>query len=527
MHSLAGFAGMSPHPDWHDEEQAVAPRERLKLVFLVPLALVIVAITVLLLNAARHQQHEEFERRVRTTRTSMQELFDQSVAQGVDTLGAALSAIKANRELTDAFARQDREALLRYAAPLMEALRPYGIAYWYFNDPQAVNLLRVHSPEVHGDTIKRATAVQAARTGKAAAGIELGRLGVFTLRVVEPWYGKDGHLIGYVELASRVDVALAHMEQLLGAPLYLLTRKDYLSEVLRPGTAAQEHIPRWGRFPEFVVAYGTLMPESLARQLRLGFPRDQQVFSFDADGRVWRAVSMSVADAGGRPVAAVLATIEVTDVVRAGRRALIRGGLVGIFAGGLLLGLFYWLLDGVERRLEGHEARLRELATRDVLTGLLNRRSFYARIGTELRRAARYGHPLSLLLIDIDHFKAVNDNYGHNTGDEVLAEIAQRIQMAIRVVDTAFRYGGEELVVLLPETPLPDALEIAERIRADIAERPFVSCGGERLSLSVSIGGASYPEHGNVDALVGAADRAMYAAKSAGRNQVCSAHMDG
>lgn len=515
---------MSSLPDLPDEEQAVAPRERLKLVFLVPLALVIAAITVLLLNTARIQQNDEFERRVRTTNASMREFFEQSVAQGTDTLGAVLAAIKANRELDNAFARHDRDTLLRHAAPIMEALRTYGISHWYFNDPQSVNLLRVHAPELYGDTITRATAVQATRTGKAATGVELGRRGMFTLRVVEPWYGKNGRLFGYVELGSGIEVVLDHMEQLLGTPLYLLTRKDYLSaEVIRQHTPALEDGQGGAVFPEFLVAHGEVIPEPLAQQLRVGFPRDGQVFSFEADGRSFRAVAMWVADAAGRPVAAVLAVIDVTGVVRAGRRALLRGGAVGVFAGGLLLGLFYWLLNGIERRLEGHEARLRELATRDALTGLLNRRSFYTRIGIELRRAARYGRPLSLLLIDIDYFKAVNDNYGHKTGDEVLAEIARRIQAAIRVVDTAFRYGGEELVVLLPETPLPDALEIAERIRADIAERPFASTEGETLSLSVSIGGASYPEYDSVDALVSAADRAMYSAKAAGRNQVCCA----
>lgn len=503
---------MWQYREW-PEDHALASREHLKFVFLIPLGLVIATITALLVGEAYSGQREEIERAVSVTDAAMRESFGQAVEGGLDTLGAAMALLRANQDLRTALARRDRGRLLHHSEALMQALRAHGITHWYFTDTQRNVVLRVHTPQLHGDRIGRYTMQKAARTGEAAAGLELGKRGSFTLRRVEPWYDTAGVLIGYVELGSGIERVLRGMEHLLGVRLYLLTRTQYLTAV--------ESRSGWTEFPAFVIARGAMLPAALAAQLRADFPRDGQVFSFHDAARTARAVMMHIPDAAGRPVAGILAVLDVTAMEQASRRILLQGGIIGTLAGGLLLALFSVLLSGIERRLRGHAARLRELATRDELTGLFNRRSFYARLHTEMRRAARYGHHLSLLLIDIDYFKAVNDNYGHRTGDEVLKAVAHRIQASIRTVDTAFRYGGEELLVLLPETPLPDALEIAERIRTDIATRPFASVTGESLWLSVSIGGASYPERGGVDALLGAADRAMYAAKAAGRNQVC------
>ena len=163
-----------------------------------------------------------------------------------------------------------------------------------------------------------------------------------------------------------------------------------------------------------------------------------------------------------------------------------------------------------------------ELAVTDTLTGLHNRRYMTSQAGALVHRASLGGDPVSALLVDIDHFKRINDTFGHDVGDEVLKEFALRLATNVRGIDLACRYGGEEFVVIMPDTALKDALRIAERLRVHVAGTPFRAPGlREPLSVTISVGVAC--TEGPVDspeALLKRADEAVYEAKAHGRNQV-------
>ena len=161
----------------------------------------------------------------------------------------------------------------------------------------------------------------------------------------------------------------------------------------------------------------------------------------------------------------------------------------------------------------------RRLAITDGLTGLSNYRYFTMTVGKEIERAARFSRPLALLLLDLDHFKLVNDVWGHQRGDQVLVELAARVRGQVRDVDTLARYGGEEFVVVLPETDRHGAVQAAERIRAAVRRRPFGDAGEQPVEVSISIGIAVFPEHGGSSSeLLRRADEALYAAKDGGRD---------
>ncbi|MBI3620715.1 MAG: diguanylate cyclase [Nitrospirae bacterium] len=162
-----------------------------------------------------------------------------------------------------------------------------------------------------------------------------------------------------------------------------------------------------------------------------------------------------------------------------------------------------------------------ELAVTDGLTGLFNHREFQRRLNDEMERNQRYGHPFSLLLVDIDHFKLVNDHHGHLAGDAVLRALAGSIQDSIRMIDIAARYGGEEIAVILPETPLEGARVVADRLRASIASLRLTVPSGQAVSCTVSVGVAVVPEDADRrERLIDAADKALYLAKWTGRNCV-------
>lgn len=165
-------------------------------------------------------------------------------------------------------------------------------------------------------------------------------------------------------------------------------------------------------------------------------------------------------------------------------------------------------------------ARVQELATTDPLTGVANRRHFFELARLEVERAIRYGRALSLLMIDADHFKRINDQYGHVVGDEVLQAIARRCRGGLREIDTLARYGGEEFLILLPETNGAQALQAADRLRQIVGDEPVPTLAGF-VPVKISIGIASMPagSASTVEALLDQADQALYAAKAAGRDQ--------
>jgi len=161
-------------------------------------------------------------------------------------------------------------------------------------------------------------------------------------------------------------------------------------------------------------------------------------------------------------------------------------------------------------------------ATKDYLTGLSNRRHFMERGEAELAHAQRYGHTLSLLMLDIDCFKSINDSYGHKAGDIVLQTLSQILRETLRNVDVIGRMGGEEFVVLLPETDHQQVLEVAERLR-EIVAAAVVKCEAQLpLHFTVSIGVVTHNgQDTTLDILLNLADRALYQAKAGGRNKVC------
>ena len=213
--------------------------------------------------------------------------------------------------------------------------------------------------------------------------------------------------------------------------------------------------------------------------------------------RVDVSVRGSVVQEGGRPVLCLVVRDETDRVARERAAA------------------------DYQRGLEGANDRLLEMATTDRLTGLANRAAFQDRLTAACDRAVRLDQPLSLLLVDVDHFKALNDRYGHPAGDAALAAVAGLLRQAVRTTDLVARYGGEEFVALLPDTDHAGAVVLAERVRLAVAEHPWPD-----RPVTVSVGASSLsPDVPVPAALVADADAALYRAKRSGRNR--SAHGSG
>jgi diguanylate cyclase (GGDEF)-like protein len=189
-------------------------------------------------------------------------------------------------------------------------------------------------------------------------------------------------------------------------------------------------------------------------------------------------------------------------------------------------------LASANERLRDHDQRLRQLnqelqllAHTDDLTGLYNKRRLLEQLNAEIARARRYGEIMSCLMIDIDHFKLINDSYGHQAGDEILRQAGPLLRQSLRITDFVARYGGEEFTIVLPRTDAAGAYRAAENLRRKISEATFPVPGASEIKISISIGIATCTkfDHLDADQVVLRADRALYQAKRSGRDRCCFA----
>lgn len=210
--------------------------------------------------------------------------------------------------------------------------------------------------------------------------------------------------------------------------------------------------------------------------------------------------------------------IEVTMQTAQGRKFVAELAAITIVYSGVPAVLV--AINDISQRKQ-MEAELFRQASTDALTGLSNRRYFLAQAEQELRRARRFSREMSVMMIDLDHFKQVNDTHGHATGDVVLQGFVRRALESLRQSDSLGRLGGEEFAVLLPETALEAATEVAERMRQNVADRPFIAGTSTVIHSSISIGVAQLDARdGTVDDVLNRADEALYRAKKQGRNCV-------
>jgi diguanylate cyclase (GGDEF)-like protein len=502
---------------------------RLRIKFLLPLIGTLSFAVTLVIAIVYYNENRSIDGDVMQLQATVNNLFQGSIQQNAEAMHVLLDVLKTDSEITSALAARDRQRLMRRSAPIFEDINHhFGVTHFYFSDPDRVNLLRVHKREKYGDIIDRQTTLAAQKGGAGVYGVELGPLGTLTLRYVQPWYEENAQeLLGFVELGMEIDQVLDSIRDSFGSDIFVLIRKRYLEEAgWKDGMKTFGKVSDWELFPQVVVGmHGRQsLPEELSALIlekdfnsQASAVRPQLVL----DNQY--AVFNELHDVSGRPVGAMVMIFDTSRNKKHIRETVIIGSGSLIMVASMLVMFFYWFVGRIGERMAIGELQLQQMATHDGLTGLFNRRQFNQKLQDSLDRYTRYGRPVSLLIIDIDHFKQVNDTYGHPAGDAILVELGKRLARQARAIDHVCRYGGEEFTVLLSETNSRAASYFAQRLCEIMENEPWDLGIGTRVSITVSIGIASCPEHADEpQTLVAAADRALYAAKQAGRNRVCS-----
>jgi diguanylate cyclase (GGDEF)-like protein len=295
----------------------------------------------------------------------------------------------------------------------------------------------------------------------------------------------------------RVAVTPSHGEaSLYSSAFALLARYPATGQPLRPGASA---------------------PAELARHAGEGPVAGTFVETSAIDGRERRVAFQRLAAHGLVATVARVRSEQLAHFRHDAVLTLVESVVLAALAIGMAI-----MIQRSWQRQEHASRELERLARTDALTGLANRRRFFELAESELARAGRYGSPLSVLMIDIDHFKDVNDACGHATGDLVLRQLAETCRAVFRQVDTVGRVGGEEFAVLLPETPLTGAVEVADRLRSAVQATRVPREDGEPIAITVSVGVATSAPGKSVDDLMSQSDTALYEAKRTGRNRVLS-----
>ncbi len=322
---------------------------------LVPLTFVFAILLGTFAFSFYSSQQKEITSVVESKLASVEKLFFGSLESDAGMMGAALHMLLRDDPLKGAMMAKDRKAILDQTLPLFGHLRSvHGITHLYFSDADCINILRVHKPDKYGDKVDRFTTVRAGETQQLSWGIELGPLGTFTLRVVEPWYDTQ-QLVGFVELGREIEHITRRIHNILGAEIYVFIHKEFLDrESWESGMRMLGRDAEWDRFPSVVMIDQTqdVFPDSLVGSL----PEAQHTARVTDVGvsfndRHYRSRFIHLKDASGRPVGDMVVLTDVTDMIVDLRAAILAVSGICLTVGGVLFAFFYTVVGRAEKQV--------------------------------------------------------------------------------------------------------------------------------------------------------------------------------
>ena len=527
-----------------------------KRLFLI-LSILLIVSDALFVWINRYSDQEQFHQQLDMESEHLNRLFETQIAATATRMQQTAAYIAMDHDVQQLFlkgrlavdaegggpggakAAEARQALLqRLQGPWEKMQEEYDTRQLHFVfDEHATSFLRLHAPERFGDPLAsvRFTIRNALAQRKPTMGYEPGR--IFSgIRGVVPVYAqapRDGSeiFVGVLEAGTSFTVMLQQMEKASGTHFAVLLHRKHLEEILFPerlhdAEASGHFHGEW--FIESTASPNTReLLDTAAVQASLA---RHDVFTLDREGEPFAIFSFPLRDyLGGidpqRPaVGSVLAWRSIAAEAAQQRHNLVVNLFYAIGALVLIEILLYSGIRLTTRHLNGIIERqteeLRNQAIHDRLTGLYNRFHLDEAFTREAARVMRYHEPLSIAILDLDHFKLVNDEHGHLVGDQVLADFAYLIGQRLRAADLVFRYGGEEFLILLANTPEHSAREACEHIRTSLMESSVggLPIGNVTVSIGVTTMSMTKPEE--LSQLLQRADSALYRAKSSGRNRV-------
>lgn len=419
-----------------------------------------------------------------------------------------------------------RKELYKLLKSEYDLITEYDFRQLHFHMPNGDSFLRFHIPEKYGDNLMAVReSIRIVNTEKRYVfGFEEGRI-YNGYRFVYPLFNQGSH-IGSVEVSismasimevmselyPEIDTAFIIDKKVVEDTVWTEKQGNYEEHPILTGFMLDKEVQKKQMSQKFNFTdetKGALLKKLLSEEPNVFDSRESFSRLLFHDGKQYIVQFIAIKNISGIPVAYFMGISENQDSLEA--YGDLRRDLMLVTLVFLLLFVSTFIYTKKQNELE-------ELSSTDKLTGLFNRHKFAELAERELQRSERYGSEMTLVMLDVDHFKRINDTYGHNSGDMVLQTTANIIMAAVRKQDIVARWGGEEFVVLLPETSFDNGVLIAERLREEIASHKFEGIG----TVTASFGVAAKYGHATFDDWLNAADSEMYRAKEEGRNRICS-----
>lgn len=417
-----------------------------------------------------------------------------------------------------------RQELYNLVEDKYETMQKYEYRQFHFHLSNTESFLRVHTPDKYGDLLQgvRKTVSLANQNKEKIISFEEGR--IFNgFRYVYP-LDKDGKHVGSVELSVSSKSIIRILSELYeNEDFYFLVDKSVVEEKVFQEELDNytDSIPLEGYYldretKEVSDQYKSVVEGCEKKLFRdIGESKVDKIKAKESFASIYRiddidyTVSfLAISNIENTPIAYLVSireSVGIDDFTK------------GFYDEILLVSLLVAVIIILGLTLAKYNYELEKSSGMDYLTNIYNRNKFYELIEREEKSSSRYGYKSSIMLFDIDHFKKINDNYGHNWGDEVLKKLASEISKNIRETDIFARWGGEEFVVFLPHTDKEGAMEVAEKLRRLVCESQIKEL--EEVTISIGVTSIS-PDDYNIDAAIKRADDAMYQAKKDGRNRV-------
>ncbi len=423
----------------------------------------------------------------------------------------------------DKTAQKIRKTLYSKLKKLYTLLTKYKIYYMTLYFPDGKVFLRMHQPYKHGDYIykkdsdkKRFDFVSSQLTPNE---IETGIIQNYPL-----FFG--GRLLAHMKTSISYDVLKQELTKLFNSDYEYIIKKEFISNsALRVGQKlfiqsdiSEEYFYEENSIKrdrsrvnnETIHKINSILKSKISKRLDL---KNNLSVAVKVDGKYYVVTFLTISPAKNAANIGYLISYEEDDTYALFETNFWNNVILGNIITFLILGFLFYVMRMNEK--------LKLIAATDKLTGLFNRNKFYELAELEIERSKRYDRPLSLLIFDIDHFKTINDRYGHNVGDYVLKTMADIIRKNIRKHDFIFRWGGEEFIILAPETNLEGAVNFAEKLRERVEEFQFKDV--EKVTISIGVATYDQERDKDIDSLINRADEALYRSKSRGRNMVTAA----
>jgi len=500
-------------------------RIEIVLKIIIPFVVGLLLITMISIGGMYVLQNKHINNQAKNKLTSISSSLKEAVKSDVELFKGLIQLLQKNDNVINLVNNRRKDELFIYLSKIFIDIKDkHGITHMAIHNTNKTNFLRLHDKDRHSDIIKRNTLDSAHKTKLASYGIEFGLPHNLTLRVVYPLYNKN-KLIGYMELGKRIDKFTPKLTEELNTDVIFTVKRDMISdEEFNSWTKKGQLSKKKYKLRDFYIVDSTV--NNISENLKKILNNSENINNVyvQNSNKSYYANSNPFYDVTGKEVGKLYVLLDISKDSESLISLVLK---ISAFIMLIIISLVYYYYKYVKRtenELNIAHEKIQLLSVTDGMTQLYNKRFFNENVPLQIKRAARNGKYISLLLLDADNFKKYNDNYGHSKGDDVLIGIASRMkELFKRGNDVCYRVGGEEFVIAFESESLANSILLSQKLCKSIESlniEHLYNSSFKKVTISIGLCTLLPDSKTKLDDLYKNADEALYKSKNSGRNRV-------